>query len=222
MVFKHIIKDERGIALVIAMIFSLVIFAAAITFTYRLSSFIRTTKASQVKSQSIYTTDTGVEMLRHYFWWRSCAPPNWCDGDNKLSNTVYVDFTSDVLSKVNTGILPNNQTVPPLSVGYNYEVEVEYTNSGNVNITHKKTDDSKITTTAYDYDIYLKRTPTIQNTIEVLASSEQSDQEAMANTSAAIIFTVPCSEDYKQFGQCVGKEGSSGEKVGTLALRGPF
>ena len=209
MVYKYL-KDEKGIALVIAMGFSVLIFASALALTYRLSSFIRTTRSSQIKSQNLYTTDVGLEELRHYFWSNYCSPPDWCStglGFGTLNQNTYTDITANLISSV----LPNDQSVT--LQGYT----VQYTSGGQMNIM----DGSNNIIDSYTNNVYLKDTP-LENTVEVLSSSEQTSNQSKANTAAAIIFAIPCSDDYKQFGQCVGKEGSSGEAVGDTTMRTVF
>ncbi len=209
MVYRYL-KDERGIALVIAMGFSILIFASALAFTYRLSSFVRTTRASDIKSQTLYTADAATELLRHYFWINSCSPPSWCTtalGVGTLSQDTYSEVTSGILN-----LLQSNPYVT--LQGY----EVVYDGTGKIEIKDATTQN---VIDSYDFAVYLRDT-SLENTIEVLSSSEQPANNAKASTSAAIIFTIPCADDYKQFGQCVGKEGSSGEVVDTLSMSTNF
>ncbi|GAB4484677.1 MAG: hypothetical protein OHK006_09530 [Thermodesulfovibrionales bacterium] len=72
------LDDERGMALVIALMFSLILLMLATTLIYSMTSFFRSLAVAREKSQSYYVAASGVEKLRDHLWQNNCIPPNWC------------------------------------------------------------------------------------------------------------------------------------------------
>lgn len=95
--FPHV-SNEKGVALVVALLITSILFAMAITLSYNIASYLKIFASTKEKTQTYYTTVAGAEQLRDHLWNTNCIPPNWCD--NMLSTVAatasYQDRTFEV------------------------------------------------------------------------------------------------------------------------------
>jgi len=211
---KKILPYEKGIALIAVLQIALVLSLLAIALSYRAGLFITETKGLYIKNQDIYSSEVGLEEIRYYLWENNCVPPNWiCSGFPTLNQNDYTEVTSPILTNL------FNQTTQ-INTG---TFRITYVN--NDIIFEKNLGSAMMEVDRFRYQIFAKTT-NIPRTLNVLSSSERVGQQTKTIIESALIFTVPCQDDYKQFGQCSSKEGLSGEVVssgaGTPTVRTVF
>jgi hypothetical protein len=113
---RLVIRNQKGIALVVAMLFSLILLVVASALIYTMSSYFRSLATAREKTQGYYVATAGVEKMRDHLWQNNCIPPNWC---GQLGNVL--DAT-DSAYKNTTGILltPASDLMNDLAAaGYN-------------------------------------------------------------------------------------------------------
>ncbi|MBI5846960.1 MAG: hypothetical protein HZB31_03275 [Nitrospirae bacterium] len=95
-----VIRNQKGIALVVAMLFSLILLVVASALIYTMASYFKALATAREKTQGYYVATAGVEKMRDQLWQNNCIPPNWC---GQLGNLL---DTNDSAYKDRTGILP--------------------------------------------------------------------------------------------------------------------
>ncbi|RMG04224.1 MAG: hypothetical protein D6726_03875 [Nitrospirae bacterium] len=216
------VNNQSGVALIAALSISLILMVVAIAISYNVGIFSRATTTVERKDQNLFSASYGMEDLRYYLWESWCPPPRWggvngnfcSDGtgdDNDLSSTAYSSVMSGILNKEYNSAHWN--VVSPSSTDFFVKLV------GNIFFFRNSEYNA-----LYSYDIYAKKS----NNPEILyalvssvksskAFTETSESEFATRTTveAAIHFSVPCPDDYKQFGQCKSKEGETDESVQT-------
>jgi len=84
----------------------------------------------------------------------------------------------------------------------------------------------------YDYRVFAKKGPNPETLYVVSTAVKRKKSsdidlpverfEKRGSIEVALHFSLPCAEDYKQFGQCPGKTGETGERGIATQLRGSF
>jgi len=111
------VSNEKGVALVIALLITSILFAMAITLSYNMASYLKIFASTKEKTQTYYTTVAGAEQLRDHLWNTNCIPPIWCD-NMLVAATVVAPLDDDYQNRtlVVTG-LPT-----PQFGGANYQI----------------------------------------------------------------------------------------------------
>lgn len=231
MVYKF--RDEKGIALIAAIGISLMLMLVAIAVAYRVGLFTQRSAILEKKDQLTFTADYGLETLRYYLWNRDCPPPTWCGAVSQENPNTYINFIRQVQTDQSiTQTLKfdgmfSSQTVT-VTDGTKTILTITHSIDGNSfrgNIDFDWTDPDKQDLT-YQYSIYTRQssTPDILYTMVSatrIQGTEAGQEQVLERTTveAAFYFSIPCPEDYKQFGQCKGKEGSSAESGITASIQ---
>jgi len=191
------LSGQKGVALIAALGIILALTVLTITLAYRAGLFITESRGLYVKNQDLYSAETGLEEARYYLWDKGCVPPNW----QCLTIT-------DSYSDVSNAILGLFATKPNISAG---GYKITFDNTGRI-IFKTLSGSNEIEIDRYEYRIFAKTT-NIPKTINILASGERPGQQGTTTVESSLIFSIPCHDDYKQFGQCSSKEGRSGESI---------
>ncbi len=222
------IHNERGVALIAALGISLILMVVAIAIAYNVGIFTRITSTVKKKDQTVFTADYGLESLRYYLWESWCPPPQWggldgslCEdgagGGNNIPFPAYADLTPAMMGK---------------SYYQNMAKNIYFTSNENLQFSFNQTppkgviemikDGVAVPGYTYDFSVFAKQSnnPEILYTMVSAVKRPASGFEANENRytdrvtiEAALHFSVPCPDDYKQFGQCKSKEGRSDEEV---------
>jgi len=245
------IHNQHGVALIAAMGISLILMVVAIAIAYNVGIFTRATSIVKKKDQLVFSTEFGIEHLRFYLWESWCPPPSWggvnggfcgdsdVTGDVSLSSTAYSDMTNALLGMDSSGKIISqgrsyfkklHRTISMSDVdSYDlYYAQVPNSTLFKGIIDMYEDGENKYT---YDYSIYAKQSnnPEILYTMVTAVKRPRAGFEASearyadrATIEAAIHFSIPCPDDYKQFGQCKSKEGQSRERGITGQIRTQF
>lgn len=201
------LRQENGVALIAVLGIVLALSVLTIALAYRAGLFIAESRGIYVKDQDLYSAETGLEEMRYYLWEQGCVPPNWvCGGLTSLS-MEYTNVTNTVLGLFNQD-LTFNAGVYRIAFKSNGSIVFQDA-SGSKDIDN------------YTYTIFA-RTTNIPKTLNILVSGERPGQQGTTTIESAFIFSVPCQDDYKQFGQCSSKEGRSGESLSSQQVRTAF
>ncbi len=215
MLFK-IINSEKGVALVAALGISLILMFAIIAIAINAGFFSTTTKATRELDQLTFTSDYGIENYRYYLWNAGCAPPNWCNalGDQYRSVVeTWGNLFNEQQIVINDTSALRHEIPPDSDSG-----QIIFLKNGT------PTEDGN-----YDYKVFAKTSPNpkilyVMSTAIKRRSAVLQEEEytKRASIEVALHFSVPCAEDYKQFGQCPSKSGESKEAGIATTLRGVF
>lgn len=200
------IRRQEGVALIAVMGIVLALSVLTIALAYRAGLFITETRGLYVKDQDLYSAETGMEEMRYYLWEQGCLPPNWICGSLNITDG-YTSVQATVMNLF-------SKNLSFTAGGY----KISYENNGSIkfmNATGSQTLDE------YTFTIYAKRS-NIPKSINILVSGERPGQQGTTTIESALIFSVPCQDDYKQFGQCSSKEGRTGESISSQQMRATF
>ncbi len=186
-------KNEKGMALVIAIMFSLILLMISTALIYSMTSFFRSLSIAREKNQSFYIAASGIEKVRDYLWQTDCIPPNWCD---QLG--VALDKDIDTYQD-KTGTLPSpaNDVMAALAaagVTAGYNVFLKDNNDGDNDF---RSDSDQI--------------------IIAVATGTEGGRGAQTTIEAMLLFTGSGSP-YAQLGAGAGKSGKASESVSSPTL----
>jgi len=235
-------RSEKGVILVAAMGISLIMMVATMAIMLNSGFFIETSGVTREMDQMTFTADFGLENYRYYLWDAWCAPPTWCRslGPNNETQTIptdqYIAVTRN-LTKYGAG-QTNLFKQQDVTIDSNYTLLHQILTNNTTNITKGhvqfiKGGNQNSNYGRYDYRIFAKRgpNPKILYTMSSATKRKQAGDidsiseeryEKRTTIEAALHFSIPCVEDYKQFGQCKEKQGESAEGNITGTVRGVF
>lgn len=159
-----------------------------------------------VKSQDLYTTEVGLNEMRHFLWENECVPPSWLCLPN-LSDTNnpahtqynrYIDYSPVVRALFNQQL----QITDGLQ-------KVTYTPNGD--IVYETTTAPSAEFDRYRYQVFAKAT-SVPKTIGILSTSERPGQQSRTIVEATLIFD-DSGYGYEQKSQSLSKGGKSAEVV---------
>jgi len=195
--FYSPLANEKGIALVTALMITLLLTLVVIALSHRVGLFTMGTRDHVIKSQNLYTAEIGLNQARYFLMAGDCIPPNFssCPGLESINKSTFTNM-SGAVKRVFTGAMPEFTVA---GEKYNFNL------TGNM--THGTGD-------SYDYKIYIKET-NIPKVVNILAVSGQPGSELVKTViDAGLIYTAPLGSGYKQAGQGGTREGISGESLG--------
>lgn len=192
------LRNEKGIALITALMITLLLSLVIIALAYRVGLFSVGTREHVIKSQGIYTAEIGLNQARYFMMANDCLPPNWDSCIPGINSTTFTNISSHLKT-----VFPS--AMPEITVAgetFNLDLTGSMTRNGN---------------DTYGYKVYVKQT-NIPKVINIMAVSERpNDESARTVIDAGLIYTKPLGSDYKQLGQGGTREGLSGETLGTGA-----
>lgn len=198
---KSILKDEKGIALISALLITLILTLVVIALAYRVGLFSVGTREHVIKSQSVYTADAGLNKARYSLLEMDCMPPNWNACIPGINSSTFVNISSSIKKAFKQNM--------QFTVGDQY---ITYNTSGEIlrGTTALPNSDN------YKYEVHAKAT-NIPKVINVLVSAERAGQQTKTVIDAGLLFTLTGNE-YKQLGGVgADKAGVSGESLGNAA-----
>jgi hypothetical protein len=230
------IRSDRGIALVAAMGISLIVMAATIGIAINSGFFSRTTKTTEEVDQLRFVSDFGLENYRYYLWDQWCPPPTWCYSETDVNGTTQEipqnQYVSVMWNLRNSNMFPEQEI--PISNTYSIKHHIFKNDTLNIVKGHMHFLKNGVYTDGgnYDYRVFAKKGPNPETLYVVSTAMKRrkvSDVslpverfEKRGSIEAALHFSLPCAEDYKQFGQCPSKTGETGEMGIDTTLRGSF
>lgn len=194
------LSNEKGIALVSALLITLLLTLVVVALSYRVGLFTMGTRDQVIKSQNLYTAEVGLNQARYFLMAGDCIPPNFqsCSGLELINKNTFINMSTAVKNVFTS-------TMPEFTVAGE---KFKFNLSGNM--THGISD-------SYDYKIYIKETNT-PKVVNVLAVSGKPGSEQVRTViDAGLIYTAPIGSGYKQAGQGGTREGISGESLGSAA-----
>lgn len=186
--------DERGIALVSALMISLLLTLVVIALAYRVGLFSVGTRQRVVKSQSLYTADLGLSQGRYFLMAKECAPPHWNACIPGINDSTFTNISSGIRS-----VFP--VPMPEFRVAdqkVNLNLAGSLIRNGNELFTYR----------------ILAKTTNIPKVVNLVVVSERPGAPSQTVIDAGLLFTKPLGSDYKQLGQGGTREGLSGESLG--------
>lgn len=189
------LSNEKGIALISALLITLLLTLVVVALSFRVGLFTMGTRDHVIKSQNLYTAELGLNQARYFMMASDCLPPNWDACIPGINKSTFTNISS------------NMKTVFPSSMP-EFTVAGEKFNFNLRGAMAHGADDS------YNYKVYVKET-NIPKVINVIAVSERPGSEMVKTViDAGLIYTTPLGSGYKQAGQGGTREGISGESLG--------
>ena len=191
--------NERGIALVTALLITLLMTLVVVALSYRVGMFSLGAREHVVKSQSIYTAEVGLNQARYALLSRDCIPPNWGACLPGINDTKFTNISTS-LRQVFTFSGQTDKKMAFTVGGKSIELDAarRLTLAG---------------LPAFNFNVYAKTT-NIPKVINIIAVSDRSSEQVQTVIDAGLIFTKPIGSGYKQGGQDESKTGQSGESLG--------
>jgi len=196
--------------------------------------FGSTTKVTREVEQMRFVADLGLENYRYYLWNERCVPPDWCgsetDGNGTLQDIPEDRYASVMWNLKNSDLFPNYPDSQSFSIDSHFSFRhhlatptiSEYGGRAIVKgHVHFIKDGSYVPDRNYDYMVYAKKGPN-PKILYVMSTSMKRRKvgdsrlpvekyRKRSSIEVALHFSLPCPEEYKQYGQCPSKEGVSGE-----------
>lgn len=196
------VSNERGIALVTALLITLLLTLVVVALSHRVGLFALGTRDHVIKSQNLYTAEIGLNQARYFLLAKDCLPPNWdaCIPrihDNSVNKNVFTNISAGMKTIFGT-------QMPAFTVAgetFNFNL--------NGSMTHGAAD-------TYNYKVYAKETNT-PKVLNVLTVAERPGDSTQTVIDAGVIYTTQRADCYKQLGGCGDREGLSAESLGTAA-----
>lgn len=192
------LSNEKGIALVTALLITLLMTLVVVALAYRVGLFTLGARDRVVKSQSLYTAEVGLNQARYFMMANDCLPPNWNACVPGINKNTFKNISSNLKM-----VFPN--AMPEFTVaGEKFNFNLSGTMTHGTNDTH-------------NYKLYVKET-NIPKVVNVMAVSDRPGNEQVKTViDAGLIYTAPLGSGYKQAGQGGTREGISGESLGADA-----
>jgi len=223
-------RSDRGIALVAVLGISLIMMGAAMALGISAGFFGRTTRITREVDQMRFVADFGLENYRYYLWNEGCIPPGWCgvETDEYGSEQEIPDdhYASVMWNIKNSRLFQSQSFAIDDHLSFQHHIVKNYISDygryvvkGHVHILK---DGSWLDDRNYDYMVYAKKGPN-PKILYVMSTSMKRRKIGDANLplerypkrgsiEVALHFSLPCPEQYKQYGQCPSKTGESGEQ----------
>lgn len=189
------LNNEKGIALITALLITLLLTLVVIALSYRVGLFSVGTREYVVKSQNLYTAELGLNQARYFMMANDCLPPNWNACVPGINKNSFTNISSNIKSVFST-------SMPEINVG---------SEKFNINLTGSLSHGTNDTS---NYKVYVKET-NIPKVVNVMAVADKPGNEMVKTViDAGLIYTTPLGSGYKQAGQGGTREGLSGESLG--------
>jgi len=223
------IKSDKGIALVAVLGISLILMGAAMALGLSAGFFGTTTKITREIDQMRFVADFGLENYRYYLWNQGCPPPGWCSAETDENGTkqeIPQDRYASVMWNLkNSNLFPAQNFSIDDHFSFQHHIAKNYISAYGAYIikghVHFRKDGSWVDDRNYDYTVYAKRGPNPKILYVVSTSMKRRKigdaslpverYPKRSSVEVALHFSLPCPEEYKQFGQCPSKTGESGE-----------
>ena len=191
------VSNERGIALVSALLITLILTLVVVALSYRVGLFTRGTREHVIKSQNLYTAEIGLNQARYTLMSKDCLPPNWNACIPAINSSSFTNLSSSITSVFTTPL-------PEFTLaGEKFNLDLKGS------LLHGTSD-------SYRYKVYAKTT-NIPKVIEIMAVSERPGEQTQTAIDAGLIFTMTSGSGYKQEGQGMTREGLTVEPLGAGA-----
>lgn len=191
--------NERGIALISALLITLLLTLVVVALSYRIGLFTKGTRDHVIMSQNLYTAEIGLSQARYTLMASGCIPPNLNACFPGINGTTFINLSSSIKGTFATKfgqdfIKVGNET-------YNLDL------AGTLN--HNAGD-------SYTYNVFV-RTTNIPKVVEAMIvaerpAGEQSGHRPQTVIDAGLLYTA--GDEYKQLGGGKAREGLGKERIG--------
>jgi len=205
---KQNMNNQQGIALVTALLMTLILTLVVIALAHRVGMFSVGSREFVVKSQNLYTAEIGLNESRYFLMANDCLPPNFeaCIPSLQTDALKKQDFADKKLIEISGDVSAAFSTALP-----EFTVAGDKFNIGfNGTYAHNTND-------IYNFKTYVKQTnmPKVLNVVAV--ANRPGTELAKTVIDAGLIYTKPIGGGYKQQGGGETREGLSGETLGSGA-----
>lgn len=202
---RYGLQNNKGIALVSALLITLLLSVVIATLAYRAGVFSKSARDNVLKSQNIYTAEIGLNQFRYFLMDTSCNAPSFEVCFDNLNTNI------ERLAKFNDGELVEVTE----DVGAIFSSANEFSLLGEKLNIDLSSSDFKLNNSSYDYKIFIKKSPIPKVLNTVIVATHKGNEKSKTIIDAGIIDTY--NPDYKQAGQGRDRAGESAERIGDQA-----
>lgn len=188
--------NEQGIALVSALLITLLLTLVIVALSYRVGMFSLGAREHVVKSQSIYTAEVGLNKARYFLHAGDCDPGNFEACIPGLNYNTFVNMSSNLKSVFTSAAKVDKFTVG--GVEFNYETAGAVTAGSG----------------AANYAVYAKKS-NIGKVLHIMAVSSRPGEQAQTVIDAGLLYDDECN-DSKQKGGSASRKGKYCSDVSNL------
>lgn len=211
----HIVKNkktayrfinQRGMALMTALLLTVLVAILVAVLARRAGFLASSFRDHTVKSQGMYTAESGVSAAKYFLLEENCIPPTFIMTDKQ---GVAVNIDDEKLTNI-TALVGNTfpQGQPELNLaGEKFQINLQ-----NNSIVHNGRENSS-------YEIYAKRINTMPNVLNLVVVSRRAESSAndKSNTVIDVGLVHAAKDGYKQAGGGAAREGGTDESLGADA-----